>query len=54
MKKYLQICWLNEYHENCRKIVGEEMKTQGKSDVYDWLMRETEPIRIPACCDCGC
>lgn len=40
----LQISWLNTYHANVRAIVGEELKAQGKSDVYGWLLKNTEPL----------
>ena len=39
-----QVSWLNEYHEKCREVVGEELKNQNKTEVLDWLMKETQPI----------
>lgn len=34
--------WINDYHSKCRDIVGNELKKQGKTAAYEWLMRETE------------
>jgi hypothetical protein len=39
-----QLLWLNDYHANVREIIGEEMLQQGLNDVYEWLLRKTEPI----------
>ncbi|KAL4640196.1 xaa-Pro aminopeptidase 1 isoform X1 [Arapaima gigas] len=39
------ICdWLNEYHKQCRDIVGAELERQGHKEALDWLIRETQPI----------
>ncbi|KAL7673252.1 hypothetical protein ACOME3_008120 [Neoechinorhynchus agilis] len=35
---------LNNYHSMVRKIVGEELKKQGKLEVLAWLEKETEPL----------
>lgn len=40
----VQISWLNEYHTQCREVVGPELKRQGKKEAYEWLMRETQSI----------
>jgi Xaa-Pro aminopeptidase len=39
-----QLLWLNNYHAKVREIIGEEMLRQGLNDVYEWLVRKTEPI----------
>ncbi|XP_074641946.1 xaa-Pro aminopeptidase 1-like [Tubulanus polymorphus] len=39
-----EIDWLNNYHSNCRDIIGKELKRQGRKEAYAWLIRETEPI----------
>ncbi|XP_064631174.1 xaa-Pro aminopeptidase 1-like isoform X2 [Lineus longissimus] len=39
-----EIDWINDYHEQCRTVVGDELKKQGKMDVYDWLIRQTQTI----------
>lgn len=36
--------WLNNYHEICRDVVGEELQLQGKTEAYAWLMKETTPL----------
>ena len=37
----LQIDWLNDYHETCLRIVGEELQMQGKPQVLKWLKANT-------------
>ncbi|ESO08958.1 hypothetical protein HELRODRAFT_97843, partial [Helobdella robusta] len=39
-----EVKWLNDYHKKCRDIVGSEAKRQGKNDVYDWIVKETEAL----------
>lgn len=39
-----EIKWLDNYHAKVRDLVGSELKTQGKLDVYQWLLKNTEPI----------
>jgi Xaa-Pro aminopeptidase len=36
--------WLNNYHELCIDKVGEELKSQGKLEVLEWLKREAAPM----------
>ncbi|XP_075791630.1 xaa-Pro aminopeptidase 1 isoform X2 [Pelodiscus sinensis] len=36
--------WVNDYHRTCREVIGEELKSQGRHDALQWLIRETEPI----------
>ncbi|KPP70686.1 Xaa-Pro aminopeptidase 1-like [Scleropages formosus] len=40
----IQRDWLNEYHRQCRDIVGAELERQGRKEALDWLIRETQPI----------
>ncbi|XP_023950727.2 xaa-Pro aminopeptidase 1-like isoform X2 [Bicyclus anynana] len=42
-----EIKWLNEYNERIRKTVGPELKDQGLTDVYYWMMNKTVPIESP-------
>lgn len=39
-----EIDYLNEYHMECREKVGEVLRTMGKKEALNWLMRETEPL----------
>lgn len=39
-----EISWLNSYHANIRTVVGEELKAQGKTEVYHWLLKNTESL----------
>lgn len=39
-----EIQWLNCYHAKVRSLVGEELKRQGKKEVYHWLLQATEPL----------
>lgn len=36
--------WLNEYHATCRSLVGDYLDKQGKKEVKQWLIKETEKI----------
>ncbi|XP_006630822.2 xaa-Pro aminopeptidase 1 isoform X1 [Lepisosteus oculatus] len=36
--------WLNDYHRQCREVVGAELERQGRKDALEWLIRETNPI----------
>lgn len=40
----LQRDWLNEYHRQCREIIGAELERQGRKEALDWLIRETQAI----------
>ncbi|XP_017784790.1 PREDICTED: xaa-Pro aminopeptidase 1 [Nicrophorus vespilloides] len=35
---------LNRYHKKCRDILGPILEQQGKTDVKEWLWKETEPL----------
>ncbi|KAL0832608.1 hypothetical protein ABMA28_000805 [Loxostege sticticalis] len=39
-----EIHWLNAYNDRIRKIVGPELKDQGLTDVYYWMMNKTVHI----------
>ena len=39
-----EISWINDYHSQCRDVVGAELKLQGKQEALDWLMKETQLI----------
>ncbi|GFO35709.1 Xaa-pro aminopeptidase 1 [Plakobranchus ocellatus] len=39
-----EVNWLNNYHAKVRELVGQELLKQGKKNVYQWLLRQTEPI----------
>lgn len=39
-----EIDWLNDYHTKCQEVVGEELRRQGKTAAYNYLMRETQLI----------
>ncbi|XP_076982087.1 xaa-Pro aminopeptidase 1 isoform X2 [Tamandua tetradactyla] len=36
--------WLNNYHQNCREVIGKELQKQGRQEALEWLIRETQPI----------
>jgi Xaa-Pro aminopeptidase len=39
-----EIKWLNDYHEMCFSIIGEELKRSNKPDVLAWLREQTRPL----------
>jgi Xaa-Pro aminopeptidase len=39
-----EVQWLNAYHAKVRSLVGDELKAQGKKEVYHWLLQATEPL----------
>jgi len=39
-----EVTWLNVYHEKVRRLVGPELKLQGKKDVLQWMMEATQPM----------
>lgn len=41
-----QIKWINDYHQQCRDIVGKELEKQGQIRALEWLLRETSPITV--------
>lgn len=42
---FLQVSYLNDYNKKVRDIVGPELKRQGKTEGYSWMMKKTEPIK---------
>ena len=39
-----EIKWINEYHERCLSLIGEELKKANKLNVLNWLIEQTSPI----------
>ncbi|XP_041369026.1 xaa-Pro aminopeptidase 1-like [Gigantopelta aegis] len=39
-----EIDWLNDYHDTCLQLVGEELKSQGKTQVLKWLKANTQSL----------
>jgi len=39
-----EIKWLNDYHEMCFSIIGEELKRANKPDALAWLREQTRPL----------
>lgn len=39
-----QIKWMNDFSSQSRRVLGAELKRQGKLDGYNWLMKNTEPL----------
>jgi len=40
----VEIKWINDFHSKSRRILGSELKRQGKMDGYEWLMKYSEPL----------
>ncbi|TSQ81033.1 Xaa-Pro aminopeptidase 2 [Bagarius yarrelli] len=40
----VQLQWLDAYYLDIRSIVGPELQKQGLTDVYNWMMQNTEPF----------
>jgi hypothetical protein len=36
--------WLNDYHQTTRDVVGAALLDQGKKEVYNWLVKNTQPL----------
>ncbi|XP_073942777.1 xaa-Pro aminopeptidase 1-like isoform X1 [Choristoneura fumiferana] len=43
-----EINWLNAYNQRIRNTVGPELKDQGLTDVYYWMMNKTVPLELPS------
>ena len=43
-----QIKWLNDYNAEIRQNMGPEINRQGKQNVYEYMIKETEPFRLPS------
>jgi len=39
-----EIEWLDNYHQQCRDVVGKALEEQGRSKGLAWLLRETQPL----------
>ncbi|XP_067312664.1 xaa-Pro aminopeptidase 2 isoform X1 [Pseudorasbora parva] len=39
-----QLHWLNSYYETIRSVVGPELKRQGLTEEYDWMVKHTAPF----------
>lgn len=39
-----EIEWIDQYHQQCRDIVGKELEQQGRTRALQWLIKETEPM----------
>ncbi len=39
-----ELNWLNEYHQRCDKIIGNELRALNKLDVLEWLLDQTRPL----------
>ncbi|KAH9530015.1 Xaa-Pro aminopeptidase 1, variant 2 [Dermatophagoides farinae] len=39
-----EIKWINDYHQQCRDIIGKELEKQGQVRALQWLLKETAPI----------
>ncbi|KAL7885923.1 hypothetical protein AOLI_G00062180 [Acnodon oligacanthus] len=39
-----QLVWLDSYYQVIRDKVGPELKSQGLTEVYDWMIENTEPF----------
>uniref|UniRef100_A0A8B9HPW8 X-prolyl aminopeptidase (aminopeptidase P) 2, membrane-bound n=1 Tax=Astyanax mexicanus TaxID=7994 RepID=A0A8B9HPW8_ASTMX len=38
------LLWLDSYYQDIRNIVGPELKSQGLTEIHDWMMKNTEPF----------
>ncbi len=36
--------WLNSYHRRVLDVIGPELVTAGKLEVYEWLLEQTKPL----------
>ena len=39
-----EIDYINQYHQKCRDLVGPLLLSMGKTDGYNWLVKETTPM----------
>ena len=39
-----QLQWLNDYHQTTQDVVGAALLDQGKKEVYNWLLKNTQPL----------
>uniref|UniRef100_A0A8D8VMY0 Xaa-Pro aminopeptidase 1 n=1 Tax=Cacopsylla melanoneura TaxID=428564 RepID=A0A8D8VMY0_9HEMI len=39
-----EIKFLNDFHQECRDVVGPVLKQKGQNEAFEWLVKQTEPI----------
>lgn len=39
-----EISYINSYHQKCRDMVGPLLRSMGKKEGLNWLIKETNPI----------
>ena len=39
---HLQISWINDYHTQCREVVGAVLLEEGLQTAHQWLVKETQ------------
>ncbi len=39
-----EVNYINNYHQKCRDVVGPLLRSMGKKEGLNWLIRETNPI----------
>ncbi|ELU14220.1 hypothetical protein CAPTEDRAFT_169985 [Capitella teleta] len=39
-----EIQWLNDYHQKTRDVIGPALLEQGRKEVYNWLIKNTQPL----------
>ncbi|XP_047139495.1 uncharacterized protein LOC100202963 isoform X1 [Hydra vulgaris] len=52
-----ELAWLNVYYSDIRRIMGPRLKEQNKNEVYDYMIKQTEPFissTSSACSDSAC
>lgn len=40
----VELDWLNNYHQKCADVIGEQLKKEGLHDIHEWLLEQTKPI----------
>ena len=41
---YIQVCWLDAYHQRVLREVGGYLQECGKTEVLQWLRQQTPPL----------
>ncbi|CAL1274817.1 unnamed protein product [Larinioides sclopetarius] len=39
-----EIKWINDYHVNCKEVIGKILEEEGKTEALQWLLKETQPL----------
>jgi Xaa-Pro aminopeptidase len=39
-----ELTWLNSYHHECARIIGDELTIVNKKDVHEWLLQQCQPL----------